>query len=232
MNPFTALNFWMILVGIGTICSAQVKLSRDIVTQEKWFDEIQKFADADIKNPPPQNSIVFVGSSSIRKWASLESDFPEYSVVRRGFGGSHMSDALYFCDRIVLPYKPKAVIVYEGDNDLNSGKSGEDILNDYQHFCRLVHAENPDCKIIFISVKASISRWELRDKIRSFNQSVKSWSDSDDRLGYVDAFDTMLGDDGRPRPELLDKDNLHLSPDGYKLWTSLVKSELNRLLLL
>lgn len=201
--------------------------SRDLVSKDKWFCEIEKLTEMDKVSPPPQGGVVFVGSSSIRMWKSLESDFPDIPVIRRGFGGSHMSDALYFADRIVIAYKPGAVVLYEGDNDLQDGKSIESITREYQLFCERIHQSLPDCQIHFIAVKASLARWENREKIQAFNQSIRQFSAQDSRLKFIDVFQPMLGDDGLPRKSLLDSDDLHLSSEGYKLWTQVIRQSLD-----
>lgn len=201
--------------------------SRDIVSNDKWFCEIQKFTENDKVSPPPQGGVVFVGSSSIRMWKSLESNLPDYPVIRRGFGGSHMSDALYFADRIVIAYKPGTVVIYEGDNDLQDGKSIESITQDYRRFCQRVHQSLPDCHIHFISVKASLARWNNRERIRALNQSIREFCAQDNRLKFIDVFQPMLGDDGMPEKSFLDKDDLHLSAAGYRLWTRVIRESLD-----
>lgn len=214
---------------LGLEDEAQLDKS-DILSDLKFEKDIEKFKKQDNVSPPPQNSIVFVGSSSIRRWKTLEYDFPKHSVIRRGFGGSHMCDALYFVNDLVTPYKPKAVAVYEGDNDLNKNKSPDIILAQYKQFCRLVHEQYPLCPILFISVKASTKRWGIRDTIVEFNSLVSDWSNENERLEFVDVFYPMLDGNGEPDPKLLVEDGLHLTPRGYQIWTEAVSRKLDMLL--
>src|SRR5258708_8083399 len=80
-----------------------------------WESDIRAFEAMDRKNPPPANAIVFVGASMIVRW-DLKKAFPDLQTINRGFGGSEMIDALHYADRVVIPYNPRIVVVYEGDN--------------------------------------------------------------------------------------------------------------------
>jgi len=190
------------------------------------FDKtIAGFEAADAKKQPPTGGILFTGSSSIRKW-DLEKYFPGAGYLNRGFGGSHISDCIHFAPRIVLPYKPHTIVFYAGDNDTASGKSPEVVERDFKKFVAIVHKQLPECRIVFIAIKPSIARWKLIKTIRQANSLVEAVCNSDKRLSYVDVDKPMLDASGEPRADLLAKDNLHLSPAGYVLWTSLVKPQL------
>jgi lysophospholipase L1-like esterase len=212
------------------VMSVVAQQGADSNPAEKWEADIRQFEEQDRQSPPPQGGIVFAGSSSIRKWHTLQMDFPARAVIRRGFGGSQMADLLHYMDRIVLPYAPEAIVVYEGDNDLNSGKTVETVLEEYRQFCALVHQVYPECRIVFIAVKPSIARWQLRGKIRTLNSRIEEWSQADNRLGYADVYTPMLDSDGKPDVRLLDSDDLHLSPHGYQVWTRVVEDALSEVL--
>jgi lysophospholipase L1-like esterase len=142
----------------------------------QWEPDIQRFETADRTNPPHDGGFVFVGSSSIRMWQTLESDFPGLRVLNRGFGGSELSDVLQFADRIVVRYKPRVVIVYAGDNDLAAGKTPAQVFADFQSFVAIIHRELPETRVAFVSIKPSIARLNIIDKIRqdSSNESAGS----------------------------------------------------------
>jgi lysophospholipase L1-like esterase len=159
-------------------------------------------------------------------WKTLAADFPEFAVRNRGFGGSQMSDLVRHSTRFLLPHKPKAVVVYSGDNDINAGKTPEIVLADFQALVAQIHGVRTDARVLCIPVKPSIKRWSKIDAIRAANALLKTYCESDQRLDYVDIFTPMLGDDGEPRRELLAKDKLHLSPAGYALWTREVRKTL------
>src|SRR5262245_60143394 len=120
-----------------------VSAAEETPHEAQWEKAIQAFKASDKTNPPPLNAILFIGSSSIRLWTSLEQDFAGHKVFNRGFGGSHLSDSVAFVDRIVVPYKPKLVLIYAGDNDIASGKSPERVFSDFKNFVQKIHAALP-----------------------------------------------------------------------------------------
>ncbi|NLF37910.1 hypothetical protein GX586_00600 [bacterium] len=187
---------------------------------------IRAFEECDISNPPPARPIVFIGSSTIRGWKSLESDFAAYGALNRGFGGSHASDALHYADRAVVRYRPRQVFYYEGDNDIASGKSAERVLADFTSFAARVHATLTNTPVVFISVKPSPSRWHKAGEMQRANALVRQFAADDPLIGYVDVWDAMLGADGMPRAELFVADRLHMNQQGYALWRDIIRAHL------
>ena len=188
----------------------------------QWEADIKRFEEADLQNPPPKGAVLFVGSSSIRLWRNLEKDFPSVKVINRGFGGSQIEDSTYYADRIIVGYRPRLVVLYAGDNDLASGKTRDRVFGDYKEFVDKLRQRLGDVRIAFISIKPSLARWNLVDKITSVNEMVRRYAAKDKRLAFIDVFPAMLGIDGKPRPELFVSDGLHMTPAGYALWTSIV----------
>ena len=189
---------------------------------EKWEASIRKFEVQDKETPQPKKVNLFVGSSSIRMW-KLNQSFPKFKTINRGFGGSEIADSIHFADRIILKHQPAVVLLYAGDNDISHDKSAETVAADFQKFVSVVRKELPDVEIAFIAIKPSIKRWNLAAEIRKANKAIASICGKDDRLTYVDIFKPMLGEDGKPRPELFLKDGLHLNEAGYKLWAATVR---------
>ena len=189
--------------------------------------EIVAFEQADAARPPSPGGIVFVGSSSIRLWKTLEHDFAGLPVINRGFGGSQVADSVRYADRVVLPYRPKTVVLYAGDNDIANGKSPEQVFSDFQAFVNKIHRALPDTRVLYIAIKPSVARWHLVDRIREANRLIADYTRTDDRLGYIDTFTPMLGPDEQPRADLLVGDGLHLNEAGYALWTSIVRPHLS-----
>jgi lysophospholipase L1-like esterase len=189
---------------------------------QAFAEEIARFEAADRLAPPHPGGVVFVGSSSIRMWPALDADFPGVDVLQRGFGGSELSDVVYYAPRIVLPYRPRLIVLYAGDNDLMAGTSPATVFRDYQAFVALVRRALPDARIAFIAVKPSPSRWSLRERMRETNELVRRHTATDERLLYVDVFTPMLGPDGMPRVELFLADGLHMNARGYALWRELL----------
>ena len=189
---------------------------------EKWAAEIEKYTQADTLKAPAQGGVVFIGSSSVRKWTSLATDFPGVTLLNRGFGGSELPDSVFYADRIVIPYAPRLVVVYAGENDLQAGKSAESVLAAFQAFHAKVHAALPKAKIIFLAIKESPSRAKIRDKVLLANKLVAADCARDPRLTFVDVATPMLDAQGKTRPELFIADQLHMNPSGYVIWTKVL----------
>ena len=189
---------------------------------QRWEQTIQAFEDWDRKNSFPSDAVLFVGSSSIRLWPTRES-FPGLPVINRGFGGSQISEVNYYAKRIVLPYKPKVIVFYAGDNDIASGKSAKQVFEDYRAFTTLVHASLPRTRIIFVCIKPSRSRWQLWPVMREANAMVKDLCGKDSRLIYFDAASPLLDEEGLPKVEFFLPDKLHLNDKGYELWSGLLR---------
>ncbi|MBL9188812.1 MAG: hypothetical protein JNK23_15115 [Opitutaceae bacterium] len=207
------------LIGLIT---ALFSLSCAFATPEKWTAAIDKFTQAEAKQAPAPGGIVFVGSSSIVKWTILAEDFPGLPVINRGFGGSELADSVFYADRIVLPYRPRTVVLYDGDNDLNAGKTPERVHADFRAFVAKIHAALPTAKIVFIAIKPSPSRWKNIANIRAADTLIAADCAKDPRLAYADIYTPMLGADGQPRPDLFVKDMLHINAAGYALWQPVI----------
>lgn len=189
---------------------------------DHWTAEIDRLTQNDKTDPPARHGIVFVGSSSILKWESLPQDFPGLPVIRRGFGGSELADSVYFFERIVLPYQPRSVVLYAGDNDVKAGKTPEAIAADFVAFCAKLHATLPTAHLFYIAIKPSPSRWELHGEMQRANALIAAACARDPLLTFVDVYSAMLSPDGRPRPELFQADQLHLNAKGYAIWIRLL----------
>ena len=188
----------------------------------RWEKTIQSFEEWDSKNSFPLDGVLFVGSSSIRLWPTRER-FGEFPVLNRGFGGSHISNVNYFAHRIVLPYKPRVIVFYAGDNDISGKKTPRQVFDDYRKFVNLVHKNLPATRIIFVGIKPSLSRWSLWPLMNEANLMIKKFSDKDERLFVFDSATPLLGTDGKPDKQFFLKDNLHLNSKGYDAWTRVLK---------
>lgn len=195
---------------------------------DKWTAQIDAFTKADAVKAPAHGSVVFIGSSSILKWTTVAADFPFTTVLNRGFGGSELSDTVFYADRIVIPYAPRTVVVYSGENDLQAGKSAEALLADFQAFCAKVHPALPKTQIIFLAVKESPSRAKIREKVLLANKLIAAECAKDSRRTFVDVATPMLDDQGKTRPELFQADMLHMKPAGYAIWTKVLTPYLKK----
>lgn len=192
----------------------------------RFESEIRAFEARDRENPPKEGAVLFVGSSSIRIWTSLAKDLPRFDVLNRGFGGSHVADSVRVVDRIVTPYKPRAIVLYAGTNDLADGKSPETVAMDYRNFVEAVRAKLPAVPIAFISISPAPSRWKNIGNVRKANALVRAYSEATPGLRYIDTYPAMTNAIGGPRVELYGPDNLHMNRKGYELWTGIVEPAL------
>jgi len=225
-RPKTCGNALFALAALISL-SAMARAAETGKTENRWEPKIRQFEEQDQVKMPPADGILFVGSSSIVGW-DVARWFPDLPVINRGFGGSQIADSVHFADRIVVPYRPRVIVFYAGDNDVASGKGPGRVLADYRRFVEKVHAALPQTRIVFVAIKPSLRRWHLVDTMREANRRIREVAEEDDRLVFVDVDAPMLGDDGKPRAELFKKDGLHLSDEGYKLWSSLVRPHLGQ----
>ena len=184
--------------------------------------EIRAFEAADRASPPPLAGVVFIGSSSIKNWIDVAADFPGVPVLNRGFGGSTLADVVYYEDRILLPYRPRLVVLYAGDNDLVEGRTPEQVLGDYRAFIARLRSALPATRVAYVSIKPSPSRRAYMDRARETNRRIRAATARDSLQGYVDVFTPMLDAAGQPRTELFLGDSLHMTRAGYVLWRALL----------
>lgn len=186
--------------------------------QKEWEKEIGAFLEIDKKQSPPANAILFTGSSTVRMWTSLRDDFPQFNVINRGFGGSRLDDLVFFAPQIVLPYKPKKIVVYSGENDIEAKEPAENALSDFKAFIAFRDKNLPKTPIIYISMKPSILRWNLWPEMNRGNELIKAEIARHKNVRYVDIAKKMLGPDGgKPPSDIFVADGLHLNAKGYAI---------------
>ena len=205
-----------ILLGVHNLSSAQA-------TRPFW-NEIQNFKHKDSLSMPATHGIVFLGSSSIRKWTDAETTFKSYNVINRGFGGSTLAQAADYVNELVFPYQPRQVVIYSGENDIAVDKiSAKETLSRLQKLVTNIRTGMPNVPIVFMSIKQSPSRVEFTDVVLSANKLIKKYLKSVDHTTYLDVNAKMLDSKGATRPELFESDMLHLKPAGYAIWETALK---------
>jgi lysophospholipase L1-like esterase len=218
---------------LGTYATAILLLSCPLVRAQQdpkpapFEKEIAAFEAKDQASPPPEGGIVFVGSSSIRMWKTGDA-FPDLKTINRGFGGSQMADSVRYADRIVIPYKPRIVVVFAGGNDIHGGKTPEQVAEDFKALVdKILHAL-PKTRVFFISLFPNVARITEDARCQRANELIKAFTQTDARLGYIETAQRMRAEDGGPRPELLRKDGLHMNDEGYKIWNEIVGAVLRK----
>ncbi|RZM24574.1 MAG: hypothetical protein EOO88_22365 [Pedobacter sp.] len=210
-------------IALCAVISVSFQLGYAQETRPFW-NEIQNFKRKDSVAMPAKNGIVFLGSSSIRKWTDAETTFKSYNVINRGFGGSTLAQAADYVNELVFPYQPRQVVIYSGENDIAVDKvSAEETLKRVQTLVTKIRAGMPQVPIVFMSIKQSPSRVEFTDVVLKANKLIKSYLKGVDHTTYLDVNIKMLDKNGATRPELFESDMLHLKPAGYAIWETALK---------
>jgi lysophospholipase L1-like esterase len=193
---------------------------------ERFRGDIENFSRED-SLIDKKRLILFTGSSSITFWKDIKERFPRHNVLNRGFGGSQMSDLIYYANPVIFKYKPKKIIIYEGDNDIFTGKSPEHVLADADSLLKMIRAKLPKrIKVYFISAKPSVARWSLKDKYLAYNKMLKTWTEGKKKVKYIDVWNPMLAPDGEVMKDIFTDDNLHMNQKGYDIWTKVISEHL------
>lgn len=210
-------KFKLIVITLLFIIASQLKAQ----DPNRFADEVKKFENT-ADDYPTENRIVFTGSSSIRLWVDFKSYLPNYNVINTGFGGSETSDLLYFKETLIDQFNPKQVFIYEGDNDLNSGKSPISILADLSQLVNMLLEDGVE-SVVIIAPKPSLARWELKEKYEVLNTSLKSMADLSPNIQFADVWQPMLNADGSLKKDIFIEDGLHMNKKGYDLWIKVIE---------
>ena len=177
---------------------------------ESRFEKVvEAYEAADKAEPPPQGAILLVGDSQFFRWKTLKEDLPGYTVINRGIDSFQFSDVLEFADRIVLPYKPRLIVLHVGGNDIHTGKSPDRVLADFKTFVAKVHQRLPGIPIVFSSVTPSPARWGEADRRRQANKLVQDYIATQENLHFIDLWTAMITPDGQPREDIWVEDRIN-----------------------
>jgi lysophospholipase L1-like esterase len=200
--------------------NAQSKLASK---EEKYAEEFTMFANEDKKGIDTTNLVVFIGSSTLRKWTDMQRYFPQSNILNHGFGGSRLAEAIYFADKFVYQYKPAQVVLYEGDNDLGGGIPVETLFADLKRFVHQTEIKLPKTQIVLLSVKYSPRRNAQREQFKAYNAKMKEFAATKTNLKYVDIASVVLNENGTYRKELFTSDSLHVNAECYKLFAKQIE---------
>ncbi|PCH59123.1 MAG: hypothetical protein COC19_07575 [SAR86 cluster bacterium] len=219
----TRTVFILLTLGLTLPASAQREID-----PTRFEQSIVSFESQDKVSPPPQGAIVLTGSSSIARWNNKAAQaLAPLTVIARGFGGSVMEDVLYYLDRVAINYKPRAILIYEGDNDTGLYSVPEDkILSQFEEIVARVHSELPDTRIYVMSVKPSVARQAVWSAAQRVSASFKAVADRDSQVYYIDAASPFLQSDGTVMTDIFVEDGLHLNDKGNQIWGQLIKAAL------
>ncbi len=193
-------------------------------TTPPFQQEINAFKKKDSLQMPAKHAILFVGSSSFTKWTDVQSYFPAYPIINRGFGGSALPDVIRYANEIIFPYDPKQIIIYCGENDVAASDTitAQTVLQRFQQLFFLIRSRMPKVPVAFISLKPSPSRWKFQPVVVEANRLIKQFLSKQSKATYVNVYDAMLTADGLPKQELFLGDNLHMNEKGYAIWQKIL----------
>lgn len=198
------------------------------IQAQPFANEIAAFKKQDSVSFPPKHAILFIGSSSFRKWTDVQEYFPGYTIINRGFGGSTLPDIIRYENEIIFPYQPKQVVIYCGDNDVASSDtvSGKIVFERFKKLFNGIRAKLPKTSVAFISLKPSLSRWSMRERMMKANKLIKDFLSHKKNTAFINVWNSMLGKDGKPMKDIFLEDNLHMNAKGYAIWKKLIEPHL------
>lgn len=206
----------------GTRAAPAAAPALDPPSSPEWAKDMARFAAEDAATPPPADPVVFTGSSSVRLWQTLAADFPGVPVLNRGFGGSEVRDAVHYADQVAVRYRPRRVLIYAGDNDINAGRSPQQVQADFHAFVERIRRDLPGTPIAFLAIKPSPARIGQLARQQQANLLVAADAAGMNDVDFIDVATPMLDANGQPREELFAEDRLHMNAKGYALWRQVV----------
>ena len=215
----------VVLAAAAVLASATLRAQVAPRDPARWEPNVAAFEEHDRKAPPAKGGIVFVGASSIVRWNVAEF-FPDLPVINRGFGGSEMADTAHYAARTVLPYAPRIVVLYPGENDIARGVPPETVADGFERFVATVRGALPDTRILVIGLKPTPARWKFNDQMLETNRRLRDIASRHEGITYISVEKAMLGPDKHPRPDLFIEDGQHMTRTGYEIWTDIVRPHL------
>jgi len=211
------LNCLLLCLGMSYAYAQSV-----LTQQQKWEQKIQRYERLDEQNPPPNNLILFVGSSTIENWKTLKDDFAGQAVLNRGVSGTKTVDLYTYRDRLIAPYDAKQIFIYEGDNDIGLRWSTDSIVEQFAALFREIRKMKPHAEIIYISIKPSPRRLKDKMQIEEVNAKIEQFMEQQSHTGYADVYTRMLDANGDLIPAYYREDGLHLTAEGYHIWKDVI----------
>ena len=223
-------SFWFLFCTTVLFISCSPLKKYDAKDRAWALPEIEAFEKLDETRVYPDDAILFIGSSSIRLWKTLEEDMKPFNVIQRGYGGAHFRDMVFYTERILADHKLSMVVCFVANDISGSSRDGtpKEVLGLFKLFVKQVREKHPTIPILQIAVTPTKSRWKYWDKINQVNNLIKAYCEKRENLYFVNTVPAYLDKDGQPKPEWFVSDQLHLNTEGYEVWNGLIKSEIER----
>ena len=200
---------------------------------EKWEKDIQALEKLDKSQASDERTILFLGSSSIKRWTTLTTDLAPWPALNRGYGGARFSDLAIYAPRLLQAHQPRAAVIYVG-NDItgkeDTDKRPEEVVELFQLVVGSIRQRNPLAEIFLVEITPAPSRFQAWPQIQAANRQLKAACEADDHLHFIETHPHYLTAEGQPRPELFVSDRLHQNDDGYKVWKRLIMAQVEAVL--
>ena len=218
------------LLFLAALCAAMPLASRGQSPElaQKFEKQVQAYETEDRATPPPANAILFAGDSQFFRWKTIHEDLPDYTLINRGIDSFQFRDLLHYADRLVTPYKPRLIVLHVGGNDVHSGRTPAQVLEDFKTFVTTVRTKLPGVPIIFSSITPGPGRWEEAPQRRETNQAVSQYVATRPDLKFINLWDAMLTPDGKPREDIWVEDRVHPNHAGYLIRVQLTRPLLGK----
>lgn len=231
---FRKIGVLLCLFFLAASCSPLKKYAN---TAAPWESQIKELERKDLSENIPNDYILYLGSSSIRLWDSIQQDMSPYNSVKRGYGGAHFYDLIHFTERLVTPHKDAKAIVCFVANDLTgiwddpkTKVSPKQVKRLFSFFTKQVRDIAPKTPFFLVEITPTQSRWNIWDKTVKANDLMEAYCNSQENMYFISTSEEFLNEDNLPRTELFIEDQLHLNRDGYQLWSRIIKSHLDKYL--
>ena len=220
MTNFKLKNLFLTVIAVAVLCNS----SKAQNIFPAFSKDILLFKQQDSLKFPPKNAILFVGSSSFTRWKNISDYFPGYSIINRGFGGSGLIDVIRYAYDIIIPYQPKQIIIYCGENDLAQSNDVQpgDIVKRFKTLYYILRTNLPDATIDYVSMKPSPLRKNLIPKMKEANRQIQVFLKKEKNAGYINVYPSLLDEKGNLRGDLFVEDKLHINEKGYGLWQKII----------
>lgn len=225
-------KYILLLIYLAILACSPVRKYQSLPEVKVWEPDIKKFEQLDKSETYQKDAILFAGSSSVRLWSTLEKDMAPYPVIQRGYGGAKLSDFVVYSSRIFDPHPCKAVVIFIA-NDITGNdqdKSPQEVARLFRNLLRTIRKTHPVTPVFWIAITPTESRWKVWPEIQKVNAMIRTKCDNQKNAYFIRTDFGFLDENGRPREDLFLSDKLHLNEKGYKVWTEIIKKELDRIL--
>lgn len=225
-------RYLLLFFALAILSCSPVKKYKNQPEVLAWENDIQNFEQLDKSETYPKDAVMFAGSSSIRLWSTLAGDMTPYPVIHRGYGGAKLCDFAVYADRIFAPHPCRAIVIFIA-NDITGGesdKSPKEVGKLFKYVLKTIRKTHPDTPVFWIAVTPTVSRWGVWNEIQKANSTIKEICEHNKNTWFIRTDFAFLNSDGKPKTELFVDDKLHLSREGYAVWTEIVKRELEKVI--